>query len=264
MGSRPSHFPFLYTRRMNSKDDWKRWGRIDPLWSVATWRDKQVDGRAPWTDEEFYATGEEDWRAYLARWERYGLDRGACVEIGCGAGRLTRHLSATFQRTWALDVSEAMLDYAKTRVTAPSIAFLSVSGSEIPLPDGSATAVFSTYVFQHFDAFSTATAYFGEIARVLRPGGSMLIQLPVHQWPWDLRLFELPHALYSAADAARVWARRALVPLGGKPPMRGLSYPQGYLFETMHAVGLEDLEVSSFPAGPGSTAVQHLLFARKR
>lgn len=248
---------------MSSKSDWEKWGRIDPLWSVATWPDKQVGGRAPWTDAEFYSTGDADWQRYLARWERYGLDRSACVEIGCGAGRLTRPLSATFQRTWALDVSEAMLDYARARIAEASITFLRAAGSDIPLPDGSATAVFSTFVFQHFDSLAAATAYFREIARVLRAGGSMLIQLPVHHWPWDLPLFGLLHRAYTGAEAVRVWTRRALVPFGARPPMRGLSYPQGYLFETLHAVGLQEIEVASFPGAPGPSTAQHLVFARK-
>jgi ubiquinone/menaquinone biosynthesis C-methylase UbiE len=246
-----------YTAPMNSDRDWERWGRIDPLWSVATWPGKQRGGAAPWTDEEFYATGAADWRMYLGHWERHGLDRASCVEIGCGAGRLTKHLASAFQRTWALDVSEGMLAYARERISEPSVTFERVSGSVIPLPDASASAVFSTFVFQHFDSLAAATAYFREIARVLRPGGSMLIQLPVHQWPLDLRLFEFVHRAWTAAESARVWLQRALAPLGAKPAMRGLSYPLSYLFETLGAAGLEEIEVSSLPGA------HHLVFARK-
>ena len=98
---------------------------------------RQAGGAAPWTDEEFYATGAADWVSYLSRWERYGLDRESCVEIGCGAGRLTRHLSAIFRRTLAIDVSEATLDYARQHIQVPSVSFTRVSARGVLNGSGS-------------------------------------------------------------------------------------------------------------------------------
>lgn len=245
---------------MDSNDDWRRWGRIDPLWAVATWRDRQAGGRTPWTDEDFYATGAADWAGYLARWEQHGLDRESCVEIGCGAGRLTRHLARSFGRVWALDVSEAMLAYARARIDAGNVEFLEVSGDAIPLPDRCATAAFSTFVFQHFESTAMATRYFREIARVLKPGGSMLVHLPIHQWPRDSVLYEMAHRLGTSLQELRIWGRRALVPLGARPPMRTRSYPQAYVFETLRGLGLGHLEVATIPGGG---APHQLVFAVK-
>jgi SAM-dependent methyltransferase len=244
-------------RAPDSDRDWERWGEIDPLWSVASWPGKEAGGAAPWTDEEFYATGKEDWSLYLQCWERYGLDRDSCVEIGCGAGRLTRQLATTFRTTWALDVSDKMLAYARERVKDASVSFVRVSGGSIPLPDASASAVFSTFVFQHFDSLAHGAAYFQEIARVLRPGGSTLIHLPMHSWPWDRPGFELLHRLFCAIDDARAWVRRQLAPLGARPAMRGLSYPVPWLFEKLRAAGLADIELSWQPDG------HQLVLARK-
>ena len=249
-------------RRPSSNRDWEKWGEIDPLWAVSTSPGKHSGGAAPWTDEEFYAAGQAAWEKYLVRWRRYGLDPASCVEIGCGAGRLTKHMAATFLRIAALDVSPAMLAYAKKHVPDPRVTFLLAAGDTIPLADASVSAAFSTYVFQHFDTLAHATAYFGEIARVLRPGGTMLIQQPVHAWPWDRGVFEWLHRVVSVGDDARVWVRRKLVPLGVRPPMRGLSYGQQYVFETLHAVGLEDVEVASHLA-PGQRSSQQLVLARK-
>lgn len=55
-----------------SDDDWKAWGKRDPLWAVATHPGKERGGSAPWTDDEFYAAGVEEWAALEKIWTRYG------------------------------------------------------------------------------------------------------------------------------------------------------------------------------------------------
>ena len=39
----------------------------------------------------------------------YGLNDRSCLEIGCGAGRLTRQLSGAFREILAIDVSSDMM-----------------------------------------------------------------------------------------------------------------------------------------------------------
>jgi len=47
--------------------------------------------------------------------------------------------------------------------------------------------VFSVIVFLHFDRSEYAESYFRECARVLKPGGSVMIQLPLYTWPPNRR-----------------------------------------------------------------------------
>jgi len=101
---------------MNSNIEWKQWGKFDPLYAVSSWDGKQKDGPKPWTDNEFYSLGASDWADFYDHWKRYGFQGGHCLEIGCGAGRITRHLANSFQMVTALDVSENMMQYAFRKV----------------------------------------------------------------------------------------------------------------------------------------------------
>ncbi len=247
--------------KFDSDSEWQAWGETDPLWAVATWKGKQAGGASPWTDEAFYALGLADWNALLVRWRRYGLIVDACVEIGCGAGRMTRHLSRDFRRVEALDVSPGMLVYARERIQDEAIHFHLTSGADVPLSDGSVTAALSTYVFQHFDSLEHGRAMFAQIARVLAPGGTMLIQLPVHAWPFERQGFALWHGLRARAEHLHAALRRRL-PL--RPIMRGTSYPARWLFDTLPALGLDDIEVSWFDTGEkGKPSLVAAVFARK-
>lgn len=102
--------------RSSSRLEWRKWGEIDPLFGVASWVGKGRNDAMPWTDKEFYRLGGDDWQDFLGLWQRYGLRPGACAEIGCGAGRITRHLAETFERVEAFDVSDGMVRYAKERI----------------------------------------------------------------------------------------------------------------------------------------------------
>ena len=159
----------------------EKWGKTDPLWGVALWPGKSKSGANPWSEAEFYSLGASDWKDFHIRWERYGLDHKSCVEIGCGAGRITAHLRESFERVFALDVSPGMIDYAATRIADAK--FFSTNGVDIPLDDSSVTAAFSTHVLQHLDAPENALPIFGEVHRVLKKDGTMMIHLPIYEWP---------------------------------------------------------------------------------
>lgn len=164
----------------DSNTEWQKWGEFDPLWGVASWHGKRKQEGFPWTEDEFYKLGEMDWQDFVKHWSTYGLDTTSCLEIGCGAGRMTKQLAKTFAATHAIDVSAGMLEYARSNVQASSVEFHLTEGVEIPLPDESVSAVFSVHVFQHFDSLNNASAYFNQVARVMAPNSSLMIHLPIH------------------------------------------------------------------------------------
>lgn len=55
--------------------------------------------------------------------------------------------------------------------------------SEEPIPDNSAEVLFSTHVFQHFDHRDDALRVFQEGYRILAPGGTLMIHLPLVHLP---------------------------------------------------------------------------------
>ena len=110
-----------------------------------------------------------------------GLDPSRCcaVEIGCGAGRMTRWLAQAFGKVHGFDVSPRMIELARARLDGlPNVVLHASSGVSLePLEDASADLVFSYIVFQHIPDQSIIEAYVREAARVLRPGGVFKFQV---------------------------------------------------------------------------------------
>jgi ubiquinone/menaquinone biosynthesis C-methylase UbiE len=113
---------------------------------------------------------------------RLGTDPrgGTCVEIGCGPGRMTRHLTERFDRVVAADVSPEMLRLARAEVAAPNVEFVLVPGTRLDGVEGGIADVVVCYlVMQHLPRRDVALAYLREFARVLAPAGQAFVQLPV-------------------------------------------------------------------------------------
>jgi ubiquinone/menaquinone biosynthesis C-methylase UbiE len=93
----------------------------------------------------------------------------AVLDLGAGTGKLTRLLVTRFGRVAAVEPAAAM-----RRLLAdicPEAEALAGSAEEIPLADASVDAVFAAEAFHWFDG-DRALA---EIARVLRPGGALVL-----------------------------------------------------------------------------------------
>ena len=229
---------------MKSNQEWKQWGKVDPLFAVASWKDKGKGGATPWTDAEFYALGRSDWEDFFAQWKTYKCNTGHCIEIGCGAGRLTKHLAEVFEAVTALDVSEDQIAYAQSRIGRQNITYRVTDGvhfaSEVP----PATAVFSAHVFQHFDSLSDAERVFHEIFRALSPGGTIMIHLLMYSLPQSpvTPLLRGVIALAKQIGTLRANVNRKR----GKLIMRGLAYERLWLVDCLAAIGFQRVEFRTF------------------
>lgn len=229
---------------MKSNVEWQTWGKTDPLWGVAACDGKRRTEAGAWTDSEFYDLGAGDWRRYLHYWEQYGLEPDACVEIGCGAGRITRQLASYFRTVHGIDVSSDMIDYARRHINDSNVEFHITNGTSLPLPDDSMSAAFSSLVFRHFDRIEDGTMYFRELSRVLRPGGSMLIELPIHVWPSPNPLFQGVFAIEKRLGTLRATYRRFMLQHGrGEPFFRRRTYEVNWLLDTLRSLGFIDIEI---------------------
>src|SRR5438128_9363365 len=86
-------------------------------------------GKRDWTDEEFFRSGEQTVAEEILTDMInicQGLDPGRMkvLEIGCGAGRLTRALSALFGEVHAVDVSGEMVAKARVALAGRPNAFV--------------------------------------------------------------------------------------------------------------------------------------------
>lgn len=232
----------------DSNIEWAAWARKDPLYAVATSPERNRDGAAPWSDEEFYALGKADWEDFLARWEQYGLEHESCVEIGCGAGRMTRHMAAHFGTVHAFDISEEMLAYARRNVTASNVEFMRTSGADLPVFDCTISAVFSCHVFQHFDSLEVARQYLLETHRVLREGGTLMIHVPVYRWPNDSPAYRWLHRWQTQVSDWKAMLNRRMIRAGMfRPLMRVLAYPIDWIFQELPRIGFEAVEMRIIP-----------------
>jgi ubiquinone/menaquinone biosynthesis C-methylase UbiE len=201
--------------------------------------------------------GEQDCRDIIRHWTHYGLDPGTCIEIGCGAGRMTGPLLDTFARVVAIDVSSEQLAAAQRMLgeRAARVRFCTVDRPEIPVPDSSCQAMFSTHVFQHFSTFAGVTAYLRATHRALAPGASICFHMPV---PGAHRA-TFPSAL-------RLWLHNAKARLGrmfGRPTtMEYHRASANGLFAALEQAGFIDLELRVFPMMSNGDA-HSFFFGRK-
>lgn len=96
------------------------------------------------------------------------------LDLGCGDGRLTAHLSAA--RLTAADVSSVALQRARAR--APQAAFVELEpDARLPFEDGSFGLVLCTETIEHV---RDVQRLLSEVRRVLGPGGMLALTTPAH------------------------------------------------------------------------------------
>ena len=158
--------------------NWEALGDTDPMFGVLS--DPTKHGRG-WAVDEFYETG----RAHVAKLLRIlneagvTFARGDCLDFGCGAGRLTIPLAASFSRTVGVDVARSMIGSAARHVpNGVRCDFVVNRDPDLRrFPNGSFDFVHSCLVLQHIPP-AIALRYVGEFLRVCRPGGLAVFQVP--------------------------------------------------------------------------------------
>lgn len=98
-----------------------------------------------------------------------GDDPCDVVDLGAGTGKLTRSLVALGHRVTAVEPLPEMLGHLREGL--PELVAVEGSAERIPLPDASADVVTVAQAFHWFDK----PVALCEIARVLRPGGSLAL-----------------------------------------------------------------------------------------
>ena len=248
---------------LNSNIEWEKWGENDPLYGVSTWPGKEKGSQNPWSNEDFYKTGEQDWSDFSNHWVQYGLSKINCLEIGCGAGRITKQLSKYFKNVYAIDVSQGMIDYAKNNLSLKNVTYTKISGNKIDMDSESINAVFSTDVFQHFDNNFYAEEYFKEIFRVMRKDSTLMIHLKVFKWPFQSRILKVRLKLYEYIKKIISQIERKKISAGqSRKFMVKISYEQDWLFSTLNKIGFKQTELKSFQITKDGT-LYTFVFAKK-
>jgi 2-polyprenyl-3-methyl-5-hydroxy-6-metoxy-1,4-benzoquinol methylase len=93
------------------RDQWTKLGESDPFWSVLTSEEYRVDRIDAAARRRFNKSGQSAAQLIDLTATRTGLTppTGTCIELGCGVGRITRHLANRFGRVIAVDISPGNL-----------------------------------------------------------------------------------------------------------------------------------------------------------
>lgn len=111
-----------------------------------------------------YCSGEE-LRSYLDPAPTWRV-----ADLGSGTGRYAVELAPVVDQVLAVDVRPGMQDYAATRGLPANVATVVADFGRLPLPDAALDGAVSTRTYHH--DFQPALP---EVARVLRPGGRLVI-----------------------------------------------------------------------------------------
>ena len=104
------------------------------------------------------------------------------LDAGCGSGPLLAELISRGANVTGFDASQAMIELARQRVGASALLQVADLGDRLPYADNDFDDVLASLVFHYLKDWDGPL---GEIRRVLRPGGRLVISVnhPI-LYPW--------------------------------------------------------------------------------
>ena len=159
------------------RQDWDERARENARYYIAT-------GKSDWTDEEFFNSGRQCIQNEILN-DLINICQGKnpkdmkVLEIGCGAGRVTRALAEFFGEVYGVDVSGEMIAQARAGLAdLPNVHLIHNNGADIQeLAGGQIDFAFSVIVFQHIPSREVIYNYVREVHRLLKPGGLFKFQV---------------------------------------------------------------------------------------
>ncbi len=159
------------------REDWDQRARENARHYVET-------ARTEWTDDEFFRSGENTVAEEILT-DLGNICQGKApgemrvLEIGCGAGRVTRALAKFFREVHAVDVSGEMVRLATEALRGfPNAYVYQNNGRDLEIvPALQFDFAFSSIVFQHIPSREIIENYVREVHRLLRPGALFKFQV---------------------------------------------------------------------------------------
>lgn len=159
---------------------WRALGEKEPFWSVLSHDEFKSVNITNERLDAFYASGKDDADLIdlFAHRTNTRPERGLCLELGCGVGRVTKYLAARFDHVLAVDVSEGNLQHGRQMAAhfgLSNVEFKLIRSpaeiSGLPSPD----FFFSMIVLQH-NCPPVQRFLLDCILGKIKPGGGFLFQ----------------------------------------------------------------------------------------
>ena len=137
------------------------------------------------------ALGGEQLQTWISAFEAVlpGRRPLAGLDVGSGTGRFTPALARAFGPVTGVEPSIRMREVAEAQSRYPGVRYLAGSAEDLPVPSGSADYALLFLSWHHVQDKPRAVR---ELARVLRPGGRLLLRANFsdhHPQPWWLEHF---------------------------------------------------------------------------
>jgi ubiquinone/menaquinone biosynthesis C-methylase UbiE len=151
------------------------------------------------------------------------------LDIACGPGSLTLELAPHVASATGLDITPAMLEQARAAQAQKGVSnvdWVEGDGAGLPFPDGTFSLVTCSAAFHHFER---PADILGEMARVCRPGGRVVVS-----------------DVTPDADKAAAYDRMEQM----RDPSHGHAHPVAELVEMGEAIGLAEPRTQTSLTGP--------------
>jgi ubiquinone/menaquinone biosynthesis C-methylase UbiE len=110
-----------------------------------------------------------------------GIDLGDdLLEIGAGPGRTTDLLRGRVQRLTAVELDDDLAAQLTVRMDGTNVDVVHADASALPLPDDRFSAAVAFTMLHHVPTAEIQDRIFAELARVVAPGGIVVLSDSVH------------------------------------------------------------------------------------
>ena len=184
-------------------------------------------------------------RAEVAILRQFGLTDGmAVIDLGCGSGRLAKHLGLNFQglEYLGIDVIQEFLDYAAAR-SPPHFRFILNQELCIPAPTNSVDFVAAFSVFTHL-LHEETYLYLQDARRVLRAGRPIVLSFLESMHGWQIFEEMLNHRRASNKGHLNMFTERSQIEAWAKHLGMELT---AFDFGSLHDAGGQSIAVLTKP-----------------
>ncbi len=151
--------------------------QFDPQWPaevVEIWRNDMREMWDPRIERHVYNQYHNQLDLYLGLAEKYGARN--VLDVGCAQGTLALLLAERGCSVTGVDIRQAFLDYAATRVERGDVRFLAANIFDAP-DLGTFDLVFGNQIIEHL---VYPAAFLEALASYARPGGVIVVSTPNH------------------------------------------------------------------------------------